>query len=75
LPHSPIDEISILKLSPPPVKLALPIVKDYDVIVAEHLSLKGMSQALNLGKSVMDAGAMGLLWKNCGIKHDGKTRR
>jgi transposase len=32
------------------------LVQDYDVIVVEHLSLKGMSQALNLGKPVMDLG-------------------
>ena len=37
-------------------KLSTELVRDYDVIVVEHLSLKGMSQALNLGKSVMDLG-------------------
>jgi putative transposase len=36
--------------------LSYKLVKDYDVIVVENLSLKGMSQALNLGKSVMDLG-------------------
>ena len=37
-------------------KLSTELVRNYDVIVVEHLSLKGMSQALNLGKSVMDLG-------------------
>ncbi|MDR2536309.1 MAG: transposase [Treponema sp.] len=36
--------------------LSYKLVKDYDVIVVENLLLKGMSQALNLGKSVMDLG-------------------
>jgi len=37
-------------------KLSTELVKNNDVIVVEHLSLKGMSQALHLGKSVMDLG-------------------
>jgi len=37
-------------------KLSTELVKNNDVIVVEHLSLKGMSHALNLGKSVMDLG-------------------
>jgi putative transposase len=37
-------------------KLSTELVRNNDVIVVEHLSLKGMSQALNLGKSVMDLG-------------------
>lgn len=37
-------------------KLSTKLVQENDVIVIETLSLKGMSQALNLGKSVMDLG-------------------
>ena len=37
-------------------KLSHNLVKNYDVIVVESLSLQGMSQALNLGKSVHDLG-------------------
>lgn len=37
-------------------KLSIRLIKENDVIVVENLSLKGMSQALNLGKSVMDLG-------------------
>jgi putative transposase len=37
-------------------KLSTELVRNNDVIVVEHLSLKGMSQALHLGKSVMDLG-------------------
>ena len=37
-------------------KLSTELVKNNEVIVVEHLSLKGMSQALKLGKSVMDLG-------------------
>jgi putative transposase len=37
-------------------KLSTKIVKENTVIVVEHLSLKAMSQALNLGKSIMDLG-------------------
>jgi putative transposase len=37
-------------------KLSTELVKNNEVIVVEHLSLKGMSQALHLGKSVMDLG-------------------
>jgi putative transposase len=37
-------------------KLSTELVRNNQVIVVEHLSLKGMSQALNLGKSVMDLG-------------------
>lgn len=37
-------------------KLSTQLVSENEVIVVEHLSLKGMSQALNLGKSVMDLG-------------------
>jgi len=37
-------------------KLSTELVKNYTVIVVEHLSLKKMSQALRLGKSVMDLG-------------------
>jgi len=37
-------------------KLSLKLVTENDVIIIENLSLKGMSQALNLGKSVMDIG-------------------
>ena len=37
-------------------KLSTKLVKENDVIVVENLSLKGMSQALKLGKSVMDLG-------------------
>ena len=37
-------------------KLSAQLVKENDVIVVENLSLKGMSQALKLGKSVMDLG-------------------
>ena len=37
-------------------KLSTELVRNNDAIVVEHLSLKGMSQALNLGKSVMDLG-------------------
>lgn len=37
-------------------KLSKDLVQRYKVIVVEHLSLQGMSQALNLGKSVMDLG-------------------
>jgi putative transposase len=37
-------------------KLSLRLVKEYDVIVVESLSLAGMKQALKLGKSVSDLG-------------------
>jgi putative transposase len=37
-------------------KLSFKLVHDYDAICVENLSLKGMSQALHLGKSVMDLG-------------------
>jgi len=37
-------------------KLSKKLITENDVIVVESLSLKGMSQALNLGKSVMDLG-------------------
>jgi putative transposase len=37
-------------------KLSTKLVKEYDLIVVENLSLKGMAQALHLGKSVMDLG-------------------
>lgn len=37
-------------------QLSNSLVKNHDVIVVESLSLKGMSQALNLGKSVHDLG-------------------
>jgi putative transposase len=37
-------------------KLSTELVRNNDVIVVEHLSLKGMSQTLHLGKSVMDLG-------------------
>ena len=37
-------------------KLSTQIVKENTVIVVEHLSLKAMSQALNLGKSIADLG-------------------
>ena len=37
-------------------KQSLNLVQEYDVIVVENLSLQGMSQSLNLGKSVMDTG-------------------
>jgi putative transposase len=37
-------------------KLSTEIVRCNDVIVVENLSIKGMSQALKLGKSVMDLG-------------------
>ena len=37
-------------------KLSTELIKNNDVIVVETLSLQGMSQALNLGKSVMDLG-------------------
>ena len=37
-------------------KLSTELIKNNDVIVIETLSLQGMSQALNLGKSVMDLG-------------------
>lgn len=37
-------------------KLSKDLVQRYEVIVVEHLSLQGMSQCLNLGKSVMDLG-------------------
>jgi len=37
-------------------KLSTELIRNNEVIVVEHLSLKGMSQALNLGKSVMDLG-------------------
>ena len=37
-------------------QLSTLLVRDYDVIVVEDLSIKGMSQGLNLGKSVMDLG-------------------
>jgi putative transposase len=37
-------------------KLSTELVKNNEVIVVENLSLKGMSQALHLGKSVMDLG-------------------
>ena len=37
-------------------KLSTNLVTDNDVIVVENLSLAGMSQALKLGKSVMDLG-------------------
>lgn len=37
-------------------KLSTKLINENDVIVTETLSLKGMSQALNLGKSVMDLG-------------------
>lgn len=37
-------------------KLSHDLIKNNDVIVVETLSLKGMSQCLNLGKSVMDLG-------------------
>jgi len=37
-------------------KLSTDLVRNYDVIVVEQLSMKGMSQALRLGKSVMDLG-------------------
>ena len=37
-------------------QLSTRMVRDYDVIVVESLSIKGMSQGLHLGKSVMDLG-------------------
>ena len=37
-------------------KLSYKLINENDVIVTETLSLKGMSQVLNLGKSVMDLG-------------------
>jgi putative transposase len=37
-------------------QLSHKLIMENDCIVVEHLSLKGMSQALNLGKSVMDLG-------------------
>lgn len=37
-------------------KLSTDLVRNYEVIVVENLSLKGMSQTLKLGKSVMDLG-------------------
>jgi putative transposase len=37
-------------------KLSTELVRNNQVIVVEHLSLRGMSQALNLGKSAMDLG-------------------
>ena len=37
-------------------KLSTDIIRTNEVIAVEHLSLKGMSQALHLGKSVMDLG-------------------
>jgi len=37
-------------------KLSHKLIKENDVVVIENLSIKGMSQALNLGKSVMDLG-------------------
>ena len=37
-------------------KLSTQIVRGNTVIVVEHLSLKAMSQCLNLGKSIMDLG-------------------
>jgi putative transposase len=37
-------------------KLSTELIRNNEVIVVEHLSLRGMSQALNLGKSVMDLG-------------------
>lgn len=37
-------------------KLSTELVRDNTIIVVENLSLEGMSQALNLGKSVMDLG-------------------
>ena len=37
-------------------KLSTKLVQENEVIVVEQLSLKGMSQALKLGKSVMDLG-------------------
>ena len=37
-------------------KLSTELVRNNDVIIVEHLSLQNMSQALNLGKSVMDLG-------------------
>ena len=37
-------------------KFSTKLVEENDMIVVENLSLKGMSQALNLGKSVMDLG-------------------
>ncbi len=37
-------------------KLSLKLIRENDVVVIESLSLKGMSQALHLGKSVHDLG-------------------
>ena len=37
-------------------KLSTSIMRDYDVIVVENLTLKAMAQGLNLGKSVNDLG-------------------
>jgi putative transposase len=37
-------------------KLSTSLVKNYDVVVIESLSLAGMAQGLKLGKSVMDLG-------------------
>ena len=37
-------------------QLSTRMVRDYDVIVVEDLSIRGMSQGLKLGKSVMDLG-------------------
>jgi len=37
-------------------KLSNRLIQENDCIVVEHLNLKGMSQALHLGKSVMDTG-------------------
>jgi len=60
-------------------KLSTQLVRDYDVIVVESLSLKEMSQTLNLGKSVMDLGCSDFvrqlqyksLWNNkCLIQAD-----
>lgn len=37
-------------------KLSTNLIRNYDVIVVEYLNLKGISQCLNLGKSLMDLG-------------------
>ena len=54
-------------------KLSTKLINENDVIVVENLSIQGMSQALNLGKSVLDLG-WGLFLNRLQQKADGKGK-
>lgn len=54
-------------------KLSTKLINENDVIVVENLSIQGMSQALNLGKSVLDLG-WGLFLNRLQQKADDKGK-